>query len=112
VTPSLGPDATGVGWVTNMSCLARSARWYLRYHLTKAEGVAEIASVGGFVQQHQVVVDPQKLQGYGLTLPQLTTAIRASNRDVGGRVVEMAETEYVVRGRGYLRNTAILSRSC
>jgi Cu(I)/Ag(I) efflux system membrane protein CusA/SilA len=86
--------------------------WYLRYQLTKAEGVAEVASVGGFVQQYQVLIDPQKLQAYGLTLPQITAAIRASNRDVGGRVVEMAETEYVVRGRGYLRNTSKAAHRC
>jgi len=114
VTPSLGPDATGVGWVYQYVVLGAERTlaelrtiqdWYLRYQLTKADGVAEIASVGGFVQQYQVVIDPQKLQAYGLTLPQITAAIRASNRDVGGRVVEMAETEYVVRGRGYLRNS-------
>jgi copper/silver efflux system protein len=114
ITPSLGPDATGVGWVYQYVVLGAQRTlaelrtiqdWYLRYQLTKAEGVAEVASVGGFVQQYQVVVDPQKLQAYGLTLPQITAAIRASNRDVGGRVVEMSETEYVVRGRGYLRNT-------
>jgi copper/silver efflux system protein len=114
ITPSLGPDATGVGWVYQYVVLGAQRTlaelrtiqdWYLRYQLTKAEGVAEVASVGGFVQQYQVVVDPQKLQAYGLTLAQLTIAIRASNRDVGGRVVEMSETEYVVRGRGYLRNT-------
>src|SRR6266436_2211453 len=113
VTPSLGPDATGVGWVYQYVVLGAERTlaelrtiqdWYLRYQLTKAEGVAEVASVGGFVQQYQVVVDPQKLQAYGLTLAQLAAAIRASNRDVGGRVVEMSETEYVVRGRGYLRN--------
>jgi Cu(I)/Ag(I) efflux system membrane protein CusA/SilA len=114
ITPSLGPDATGVGWVYQYVVLGAQRTlaelrtiqdWYLRYQLTKAEGVAEVASVGGFVQQYQVVADPQKLQAYGLTLAQLTSAIRASNRDVGGRVVEMAETEYVVRGRGYLRNS-------
>jgi Cu(I)/Ag(I) efflux system membrane protein CusA/SilA len=114
ITPSLGPDATGVGWVYQYVVLGAQRTlaelrtiqdWHLRYQLTKAEGVAEVASVGGFVQQYQVVVDPQKLQAYGLTLAQLTSAIRASNRDVGGRVVEMSETEYVVRGRGYLRNT-------
>src|SRR6516162_9058757 len=97
VTPSLGPDATGVGWVYQYVVLGAARTlaelrtiqdWYLRYQLTKAEGVAEIASVGGFVQQYQVVIDPQKLQAYGLTLPQITAAIRASNRDVGGRVVE------------------------
>ena len=113
MTPSLGPDATGVGWVYQYVVLGAERTlaelrtiqdWYLRYQLTKAEGVAEVASVGGFVQQYQVVVDPQKLQAYGLSLGQLTSAIRASNRDVGGRVVEMSETEYMVRGRGYLRN--------
>src|SRR3954452_20385432 len=119
VTPSLGPDATGVGWVYQYVVLGAERTlaelrtiqdWYLRYQLTKASGVAEIASVGGFVQQYQVVVDPQKLQAYGLSLGQLTTAIRASNRDVGGRVVEMAEREYVVRGRGYLRNVGDLEQ--
>ena len=119
ITPSLGPDATGVGWVYQYVVLGAARTlaelrtiqdWYLRYQLTKAEGVAEVASVGGFVQQYQVVIDPQKLQAYGLTLPQLAAAIRASNRDVGGRVVEMAETEYVVRGRGYLRNTGDLEQ--
>jgi Cu/Ag efflux pump CusA len=91
ITPSLGPDATGVGWVYQYVVLGAQRTlaelrtiqdWYLRYQLTKAEGVAEVASVGGFVQQYQVVVDPQKLQAYGLTLAQLTSAIRASNRDV------------------------------
>ena len=99
VTPSLGPDATGVGWVYQYVVLGADRTlaelrtiqdWYLRYQLTKAEGVAEVASVGGFVQQYQVVVDPQKLQAYGLSLGQLTSAIRASNRDVSGRVVEMS----------------------
>ncbi|MBP0650821.1 efflux RND transporter permease subunit, partial [Mycobacterium tuberculosis] len=80
--------------------------WFLRYQLTKAEGVAEVASVGGFVQQYQVVVDPQKLQAYGIPLSKVTAAIRGSNQDVGGRVVEMAETEFVVRGHGYLKGTA------
>ncbi|MBK4722018.1 efflux RND transporter permease subunit [Azospirillum sp. YIM DDC1] len=112
VTPTLGPDATGVGWVYQYVVLAKDRTlaelrtlqdWYLRYQLTKAEGVAEVASVGGFVQQYQVVVDPQKLQAYDVPLTKVAQAIRASNQDVGGRVVEMAETEYVVRGRGYLR---------
>src|SRR5438132_1519896 len=119
ITPSRGADATRAGWVYQYVVLGaqrtlaewRSIQdWYLRYQLTKAEGVAEVASVGGFVQQYQVVVDPLKLQAYGLALPQLTAAIRASNRDVGGRVVEMAETEYVVRGRGYLRNAGDLEQ--
>ena len=112
VTPSLGPDATGVGWVYQYAVLGvqrtlaelRSLQdWSIRYALTAADGVAEVASVGGFVKQYQVVVDPRKLQAYGIPLARVTEAIRASNTDVGGRVVEMTETEYVVRGRGYLR---------
>ncbi|MDE2475413.1 MAG: efflux RND transporter permease subunit, partial [Alphaproteobacteria bacterium] len=77
--------------------------WFVRYQLTKAEGVAEVASVGGFVQQYQVVVDPEKLRAYGIPLSAVSDAIRASNQDVGGRVIEMSEREYMVRGRGYLR---------
>ena len=112
VTPSLGPDATGVGWVYQYAVIGaqrtlaelRSLQdWSIRYALTAADGVAEVASVGGFVKQYQVVVDPRKLQAYGIPLARVTEAIRASNTDVGGRVVEMTETEYVVRGRGYLR---------
>ncbi|HTH16337.1 MAG TPA: CusA/CzcA family heavy metal efflux RND transporter, partial [Magnetospirillum sp.] len=112
VTPSLGPDATGVGWVYQYVVQAKDRTlaelrtiqdWYLRYQLAKAEGVAEVASIGGFVQQYQVVVDPQRLQAYGIPLAKVTEAIRKSNIDVGGRVVEMAETEFVVRGRGYLK---------
>ncbi|MDB5394688.1 MAG: cation transporter [Rhodospirillales bacterium] len=114
VTPSLGPDATGVGWVyqyvvtgaqRTLAELRTIQDWTVRYQLAKAEGVAEVASVGGFVQQYQVVVDPQKLQTYGIPLNKVSEAIRASNQDVGGRTIEMAETEYVVRGRGYLRGT-------
>ncbi|HXP97667.1 MAG TPA: efflux RND transporter permease subunit [Telmatospirillum sp.] len=112
VSPSLGPDATGVGWVYQYVVLAKDKSlaelrtiqdWYLRYQLAKADGVAEVASVGGFVQQYQVVVDPRKLQAYNIPLDRVTAAIRNSNTDVGGRVVEMAETEFIVRGHGYLR---------
>jgi len=112
VTPTLGPDATGVGWVYQYAVLAKDKTlaelrtlqdWYLRYQLTKAQGVAEVASIGGFVQQYQVTVDPAKLRGYGISLMTVANAIRNSNRDVGGRSLEMAETEYMVRGRGYLR---------
>ncbi|MBC9176010.1 efflux RND transporter permease subunit [Pseudoroseomonas ludipueritiae] len=112
VTPSLGPDATGVGWVyqyvvtgaqRTLAELRSVQDWFLRYQLARADGVAEVASVGGFVQQYQVVVDPQRLQAYRIPLSRITEAIRASNRDVGGRSVEMSETEYLVRGRGYLR---------
>jgi Cu(I)/Ag(I) efflux system membrane protein CusA/SilA len=112
VTPQIGPDATGVGWVYQYALLAKDKTlaelrsiqdWFLRYQLTKAHGVAEVASIGGFVQTYQVTVDPVKLRAYGIPLMKVAQAIRDSNRDVGGRVVEMAETEYMVRGRGYLR---------
>jgi Cu(I)/Ag(I) efflux system membrane protein CusA/SilA len=112
ITPTLGPDATGVGWVFQYAVLAKDRtlaelrtlqNWYLRYQLAKAQGVAEVASIGGFVQQYQVTVDPMKLRAYGIPLATVTKAIRESNRDVGGRTIEMAETEYMVRGRGYLR---------
>ncbi|MFY9723087.1 MAG: CusA/CzcA family heavy metal efflux RND transporter, partial [Azonexus sp.] len=112
VTPTLGPDATGVGWVYQYAVLAKDKTlaelrtlqdWYLRYQLAKAPGVAEVASIGGFVQQYQVTVDPSKLKVYGIPLMLVAEVIRNSNRDVGGRTLEMAETEYMVRGRGYLR---------
>ena len=112
VTPQIGPDASGVGWVYQYVLLARDKTlaelrsiqdWYVRYQLAKAPGVAEVASVGGFVQTYQVTVDPVKLRAYGIPLMKVAQVIRDSNRDVGGRVVEMAETEYMVRGKGYLR---------
>ena len=112
VSPQIGPDATGVGWVYQYALLAKEKTlaelrtiqdWYLRYQLAKAHGVAEVASIGGFVQTYQVTVDPVKLRAYGVPLMKVAQVIRDSNRDVGGRVVEMAETEYMVRGEGYLR---------
>ncbi len=112
VAPQIGPDATGVGWVfqyavtgKNMSLAdTRSLQdWYLRYQLTQAEGVSEVASVGGFVREYQVTVDPHRLATFGIALDEVGKVISASNRDVGGRVIEMAEKEYMVRGRGYLR---------
>lgn len=112
VTPQIGPDATGVGWVYQYVVLAKDKTlaelrtlqdWYVRYQLTKAHGVAEVASIGGFVQTYQVTVDPVKLRSYGIPLAKVSQVIRDSNRDVGGRVIEMAETEYMVRGKGYLR---------
>lgn len=115
VTPTLGPDATGVGWVyqyvvqgaqRSLAELRTIQDWFIRYQLTKSQGVAEVASVGGFVKSYQVTVDPLKLQAYGIALRQVGDVIRSSNQDVGGRTVEMAEREYVVRGRGYLRGTA------
>ncbi|MCM2310197.1 MAG: CusA/CzcA family heavy metal efflux RND transporter [Steroidobacteraceae bacterium] len=119
VTPSLGPDATGVGWVyqyalvgagRSLAELRAIQDWFVRYQLTKSEGVSEVASIGGFVKSYQVTVDPQKLQAYRIPLRQVSDVIRMSNQDVGGRVVEMAETEYVVRGRGYLRGRGDLEK--
>ncbi len=119
VTPSLGPDATGVGWVFEYAVIGAQKTladlrtiqdWFVRYQLTKAGGVAEVASVGGFVKQYQVVVDPEKLRAYGIPLSTVTDAVRAGNRDVGGRVVEMTEREYMVRGRGYLRGAGDLEQ--
>ncbi len=112
VTPTLGPDATGVGWVYQYVVIAKQRTlaelraiqdWFVRYQLTKAHGVSEVASLGGFVKSYQVTVDPRRLQAYSIPLKKITEVIAASNRDVGGRALEMAETEYVVRGRGYLR---------
>ncbi len=113
VTPTLGPDATGVGWVYQYALVDRSGRhdlselrsiqdWYLRYPLQTVPGVAEVASIGGFVRQYQVEVDPNSLMRYGITLEQVKTAIQRSNNDVGGRLVELAETEYMVRSQGYI----------
>ncbi len=117
VAPALGPDATGVGWVYQYAVMAKNRTleelrsiqdWFVRYQLTKAQGISEIASVGGFARQYQVTVNPRLLQAYGVPLMKVMQVIRDSNRDVGGRVVELAETEYVVRGRGYLRGMADL----
>jgi Cu(I)/Ag(I) efflux system membrane protein CusA/SilA len=119
VTPSLGPDATGVGWVYQYALTAndrdlaelRSLQdWTLRFGIAKTEGVAEVASVGGFVKQYAVVVDPHRLRAYGVTLDAVREAVRASNMDVGGRTVELAETEFMIRGRGYLKGAADLGR--
>ena len=115
VTPSLGPDATGVGWVYEYALVDRSGKrdlaelrsiqdWYLRYELQAVPGVAEVASVGGFVRQYQVEVDPNALAAYGISLSEVRHAIQRSNNDVGGRLIEMAETEFMVRGRGYIES--------
>src|SRR6201996_7987294 len=119
VTPSLGPDATGVGWVFEYALLAKDRSlaelrslqdWSIRYGLSKAEGVAEIASIGGFVKQYNVVIDPQRLRSFGIPLSKVRDVIRASNMDVGGRTVELSEFEFVVRGRGYLKSIPDLQR--
>ena len=115
VSPTLGPDATGVGWVFQYALVDTSGRydladlrsvqdWYLRYWLQSVPGVAEVASIGGFVKQYQVQVDPNKLLGYRIPLRKVIEAIRRSNNDVGGRVIEASEREYMVRGRGYIRS--------
>jgi len=115
ITPSLGPDATGVGWIYEYAIVDRSGNhdlaqlrsiqdWYLRYPLQTVEGVSEVASVGGFVKQYQVEVDPDKLAAYGIPIQSVKKAIQRSNRDVGGRLIEMAETEYMVRGQGYIKS--------
>ncbi len=113
VTPSLGPDATGVGWAfmyvlqsphRNLSELRSLQDWYLKYQLTGVPGVSEVASVGGFVKQYQITVDPNKLRAYHVTLAQIRSAVQRSNNDVGGRVLEMAESEFMVRGEGYIKN--------
>src|SRR4029077_18209132 len=112
VTPSLGPDATGVGWVYEYALIAKDRslaelrslqHWSLRYGLSKAEGVAEIVSVGGFVKQYNVVIDPQRLRSFDIPLSKARSAIRGSNMDFGGRTVELSEFEFVVRGHGYLK---------
>ncbi|QNN46767.1 efflux RND transporter permease subunit [Thermomonas brevis] len=112
VAPALGPDATGVGWVYqyvlksdrhSLDELRAMQDWYLRFQLNTAPGVAEIASVGGFVRQYSITVDPVRLREFDIPISRVSEVIAASNRDVGGRVIEMAETEYMVRGRGYLR---------
>lgn len=115
VNPILGPDATGVGWVFQYALVDETGKhdlaelrsyqdWYLRYQLQAVPGVAEVASVGGFIKQYQVNVDPNKLLAYHIPFNSLTQAIRMSNNDVGGRSIEMSEREYMVRGRGYLRS--------
>src|SRR5262245_12582455 len=119
VTPSLGPDATGVGWVyqyvvrgaqKSLRELRSTQDWYVRYGVAKAEGVAEVASVGGFVKQYSVVIDPRRLQARGIPLMRVREALKSSNLDVGGRTVELAETEFAVRGRGYVKSLADLEQ--
>ncbi len=115
VNPTLGPDATGVGWAfeyalvdktgkNNLAQLRSFNDWYLRYWLESVPGVAEVATVGGFVKQYQVNVDSNKLLAYNLPLNKVINVIRNSNNEVGGRVVEFTGKEYLVRGRGYIQN--------
>src|SRR5207253_3249657 len=119
VAPSLGPDATGVGWVyqyvvrgaqKSLADLRTIQDWYVRFGIAKAEGVAEVASVGGFVKQYSVIIDPRRLQALGIPLARIREALRTSNMDVGGRTVELAETEFAVRGRGYIKSLSDLEQ--
>lgn len=112
-TPQLGPDATGVGWVYqytleserhDLAELRTLQDFFVRYQLQSVDGVSEVAAVGGYVQQYQVEVDPQRLHGYGLTVQEVTDAIRMANADVGARVLELSGREYMVRGLGYLKS--------
>src|SRR5437867_116179 len=115
VAPVLGPDATGVGWAFEYALVDRSGRhnlaelrsfndWYVRYWLESVPGVAEVATVGGFVKQYQVNVDPNRLLAFGVPLNRVIDVIRRTNRDVGGLVVELTGKEYLVRGRGYIKS--------
>ena len=115
VAPTLGPDATGVGWVYQYALVDESGThdlaqlrslqdWYLRYQLESVPGVAEVSAIGGFVKQYQIEVDPNTLAAYRLPIKTIIEAVRNSNDEVSGRVLEMAGTEYVIRGRGYLRS--------
>ena len=114
VTPTLGPDATGVGWVYeytldggnkyDLQQLRSIQDWYLRYELTSVPGVSEVASIGGYVKQYQVEVDPNKLKAYNIPLSKVNMAIKRSNNNVGGRLVESGETEFMVRGLGYIKS--------
>lgn len=112
VTPMLGPDATGVGWVYQYAVVAKELSlaelrslqdWVVRFAVSKTQGVAEVASVGGFVKQYSIVVDPVRLKAQGISLDDVANAVRSSNRDVGGRTVELSEFEFMIRGRGYLK---------
>jgi Cu(I)/Ag(I) efflux system membrane protein CusA/SilA len=121
VAPVLGPDATGVGWAFQYAVVDRSNRlnlqelrtlqdWSIRYWLRAVPGVADVASLGGYVKQYQVEIHPNKLLAYGIPLDDVMKAIQASNNDVGGRVLEFSGTEYMVRGRGYVRKTEDLEK--
>jgi Cu(I)/Ag(I) efflux system membrane protein CusA/SilA len=122
INPILGPDATGVGWVYEYALVDRTGKhdlqelrsiqdWTLRYALGSVPGVAEVASVGGFVKQYQVNVDPTKLLGYGIGMDDVVKAVRASNQEVGGRVLEMGGHEEIIRGRGYVTKPDDIGRS-
>ena len=113
VTPTLGPDATGVGWAFmyvlrsdrhDLSQLRSIQDWYLKYELTAVPGVSEVAGVGGFVRQYQITVDPNKLRVYAMPVSKIRRAVQRSNSDAGGRLLEVSEKEFMIRGLGYLRS--------
>ncbi len=113
VTPTLGPDATGVGWAymyalkskeRSLGDLRSIQDWFLKYELTSVPGVSEVAGVGGFVKQYQITVDPVKLRAYDIPIGKIRAAVKRSNNEVGGRVLEMAETEFMIRGEGYIQD--------
>ncbi len=122
VSPQLGPDATGVGWVFQYALYDRTGQhdlselrslqdWFVRFELASVDGVAEVASVGGFVKEFQVLVDPNKLRAFDVTMPSIIAAVRSANRETGGRTLEMAETEYLIRSFGYVKNVDDLQQA-
>lgn len=121
VTPQIGPDATGVGWVFEYALVDDTGQhdlqqlrsfqdWQLRYWLSSVPGVAEVASIGGYEKEYQIELDPVRLQAYQLSISDIGQAVRMSNGDVGGRVIELAQHEYAVRGRGYIQNRDDLAK--
>nr|MEC9421887.1 efflux RND transporter permease subunit [Pseudomonadota bacterium] len=122
VSPQLGPDATGVGWIYQYALIDRTGNhdlaqlralqdWFLKYELQTVDGVSEVATIGGMVKQYQVVVDPNKLRAYDITLAQIRGAIQAANRETGGSVIEMGEAEFMVRSTGYVDELADLAKA-
>lgn len=118
-SPEIGPDATGVGWVYQYSLIDKSGRydlsqlralqdWFLKYELATVDGVSEVASVGGFVKEYQVLIDPNRLRAYDVPINRIVEAVRASSREVGGRVLEQGETEFIIRSTGYIKELAQL----
>jgi len=121
VNPELGPDATGVGWVFQYVLVDKSGKhdlaelrtyqdWYLRYALQSVPGVSEVAGLGGFQKQYQVTIDPNRLQSFGLSIMDVMEAVRKSNNEVGGRLIEWSGTEFMVRGKGYVKSTQDLDQ--
>jgi len=115
VTPTLGPDATGVGWAYEYALVDKTGKhdlsqlrsiqdWYMRFQLQTVSGVSEVASIGGYVKQYQITVDPDALLSYGISLAKIKQAVMDSNSDVGGKIIEMAESEFMVRGLGYIQS--------